>query len=164
MQTLFNKTSYSCVLIYILVGLAAAPLGMIISLGFACGLIIVPLLFPVLIGPLCFSLYVTCLVYVFCKIVRILHQLVKTSLKAAPRRCMKWLYATTETVPFSSTVGLSLTELSSAEGNNGQSENAEDMEHALSEKSLSSDENQGTTQADVRQLNVRSVSFIHFHR
>ncbi|XP_028401132.1 uncharacterized protein LOC114524195 [Dendronephthya gigantea] len=158
-QTLFNRTSYSRVFIYILVGLAAAPLGMIISLGFACGLLVALVFFPVLIGPLCFSLYVTCLVYVLCKIVCILHQLVKTSessLKTAFKKCMKWLYTKTERVPFSPTVGLSLTELSSA-SDSGQSKNAEDVEHVISEKSFSSDENEETTQGDFRQLNVRSL-------
>lgn len=145
---------------YFIIGLSAAPLGLIISFSFICGIVLTSLFLPILIGPLCFSVYVTFLAYIVWRIVRaLLHlgQSLEASMKQSFRSCMGWLYRNTQRVPFSGSSGSPMPEPLDAEDDN-RSENGEIVEQVLFEESLSDDEHEQTAQGDFRQLNVRSVS------
>ena len=144
----------SRVFVYFFIGLSAGPLGLIISFGFLCAIILTSLLLPIWIGPFCFSVCVTVIAYLVWKIVCIMLEIAESfedSIKQVFKNCTKWFFNNAQRTPFSSSSVSSLSE--SLDFGKDESENGE---NELLD--VSSDENEVKMQPDVRQLNVRSVS------
>lgn len=113
---------------------------------------------PVLFGPVCFIVYVTLFAYVVWTAVGALQELVRSfmaSIKQSFKSSMGWIYKNTQRIPFSRLTMSPLPNPRDAEDDyqSGNNENFEQFK-----ESLSDDACQETEQADVRQLNVRSVS------
>ena len=140
--------------VYFVFGVSAAPLGLFIAFALACGTVLASILFPILFGPICFSLYVTFLAYVMWRFVRVFFEIVnslETSIKQSFKRCMGWLYKNTQRLPFSKSSELSLPEPLGAEDSDQDDEN---VQASLSDEDL----HEQSAHADFRQFNVRSVS------
>lgn len=150
-----STSSISCIFFYLLVGIGAAPLGLIVSFIIACGLIATSLSLPILFAPLCLSVYVTFLAYVGWKFVSTLYELansLEASTKELFRSCMEWLYKKTQRIPFSSSSGVALAKILEEEGEN---ENEYVEEESIEESSSDDLETAGD---NMPELNVRSVS------
>lgn len=152
-------TSSSCrIVMYFLIGLSAAPLGLIFSFLFACAVILTSLFLPVLFGPLCFAVYVTFFAYMVWTTMRALQELVRSftaSIRQSYTSWMGWIYKNTQRIPLSRFTTSSMPNQRDAQGDD-QSGNSKNVQPFR--QSLSGDANEETEQADVRQLNVRSVS------
>ena len=152
-------TTSSCrILMYFLIGLSAAPLGLIFSFIFACGVILTSLFLPVMFGPLCFIVYMMLFAYVVWTTVRALQELVRSfvaCIKQSFKSSMGWIYKNAQRIPFSRFTTSSLPNRRDAEDDDrsGNNENVEQFR-----ESPSDDACEETEQADVRHFNVRSVS------
>ena len=151
---MFTSSSFRAFM-YFVFGISAAPLGLFVAFGFACGIILSSLILPIVIGPICFSVYVTFLAYVVWKFVCAFLELrnsLEASIKRSFRSCMAWLHRNTLRVPFLKSSEISLPEPLDTEDSD-QDENCGNVQ-----TSLSDDGQEEATHDDVRQFNVRSVS------
>ena len=156
-QPLFTSSSCRIVMCF-LIGLSAAPLGLIFFFIFTCAVILTSLFLPVLFGPLCFAVYVTFFAYMVWTTMGALRELVRSftaSIRQSYTSCMGWIYKNTPRIPLSRLSTSSMPNQRDVPGDD-QSGNSKNVQPFR--ESLSVDANKDTEQADVRQLNVRSVS------